>query len=71
MTQLKSQIKELLNISKTLSLGFKHVRVDFYRLNDGTLKFGEMTFTSASGIMNWHPEEYNQFFGNLIKLPID
>ncbi len=62
---------ELLEAAKKLSKGFKHVRVDFYRLNDGTLKFGELTFSSASGYMSWRPIKYNRFFGDLIKLPTD
>ena len=59
----------LIQLSEKLSKGFPHVRVDFYILNDGTIKFGEMTFTSYSGLCKWDPPEINLYLGNLIKLP--
>ena len=60
---------ELIELAERMSEGLIHVRVDFYRLNEGTLKFGEMTFTSASGICKWDPPEYNKIMGDLIELP--
>lgn len=59
----------LIQLSEKLSQGFAHVRVDFYILNDGSLKFGELTFSSYSGICKWNPEEQNKIYGELIKLP--
>ena len=59
----------LISLAEKLSEGFAHVRVDFYILNDGTLKFGEMTFTSASGSCKWNPPEQNRIYGDLITLP--
>jgi len=64
-------LDELIRVAETLARDFIHVRVDFYRLNDGTLKFGEMTFTSYSGICRWQPEEQDNILGNLIRLPIE
>lgn len=63
-------LDEILNLAAKLSKGFSHVRVDFYRLNDGALKFGEMTFTSMSGACKWNPEECDLKMGQLIKLPV-
>lgn len=62
-------LEELIRLSEKLAEGFPHVRVDFYRLNNGDLKFGEMTFTSYSGICIWDPPEYNKVLGDLIDLP--
>mgnify|MGYP000116809881 FL=1 len=45
------------------------MRVDLYSLNDGSIKFGEMTFTTESGISRWHPESANEYMGSLIHLP--
>lgn len=59
----------LIKLSEKLAEGFAHVRVDFYILNDGSLKFEEMTFTSASGTCKWQPAEQNKIYGDLIKLP--
>ena len=64
-------LDEMINLAEKLSKNFNHVRVDFYRLDDGTIYFGEMTFTSASGSCKWNDEKINQQFGDLIKLPID
>ena len=62
-------LDEMIKLAEKLSKGFSHVRVDFYRMNDGKLYFGEMTFSSASGVSNWNDETINQKFGDLIKLP--
>jgi glycosyltransferase involved in cell wall biosynthesis len=59
----------LIKLAEKLSAGFPHVRVDFYILNDGSLKFGEMTFTTANGMCKWNPPEQNRIYGDLIKLP--
>lgn len=61
-------LEELLEISRKLSADFNHVRVDFYRLNDGTYKFGEMTFTSAAGKAIWNPPEYDRILGDMLEL---
>ena len=59
----------MINLAEKLAEGFPHVRVDFYVLNDGSIKFGEMTFTSASGNCKWNIPEQNRVYGELIKLP--
>lgn len=64
-----SNLDEMIKLAEKLAKGFNHVRVDFYRMNDGKLYFGEMTFTSASGSQKWSTESINQKFGDLIKLP--
>lgn len=62
-------LKLLIELSERLAADFSHVRVDFYILNDGSLKFGEMTFSSASGTCKWNPPEQNYIYGELIQLP--
>ena len=62
-------LDEMIQLAEALSKGFPCVRVDFYRLNDGTIYFGEMTFTSASGNCKWNDEHINRTLGNMIKLP--
>lgn len=62
-------LDEMIKMAEKLSDGFGHVRVDFYRMDDGKIYFGEMTFTSASGSCKWNDEKINRYFGNLIKLP--
>jgi hypothetical protein len=61
---------EMLELANILCVGFHHVRVDFY-LVKGHIYFGEMTFTSASGLEHFEPEEWNLKLGDMIKLPTD
>ena len=64
-----AQLEKLIELAEKLAEGFAHVRVDFYILNDGSIKFGEMTFTSAGGACKWNPPEQDRIYGDLIKLP--
>lgn len=61
----------MIQLAEALSEGFPYVRVDFYRLNDGTIRFGEMTFTPASGTQDWKPPQANEMLGALLRLPTD
>lgn len=62
-------LDEMLEIARILSKDFCYVCVDLYHLNDGTIKFGEMTFTRANGACHWNPPEYNTIIGDMITLP--
>lgn len=62
-------LDEMLRLAEVLAADFPHVRVDFYRLNGGTIRFGEMTFTSASGRAHWNPPEADEMIGKLFVLP--
>ena len=64
------KLDEIVALAEKLAAGFAHVRVDFYVLNDGSIKFGKMTFTSAGGACVWSDEAVNRRFGELITLPL-
>ena len=64
-------LEKLVEISEKLGDGFAFVRIDFYILNTGEIKFGEMTFTSASGLHKWNLPEYDLILGQKLRLPID
>jgi hypothetical protein len=66
-----SKLKTMIDLAEKLAEGFPHVRVDFYLLDDGTIKFGEMTFTSASGVCRWNPPSADLMLGKLLHLPCD
>lgn len=51
-------------LSSKLSAGFQYVRVDLYESN-GKVYFGEMTFTPASGIMKFDPDDWDYILGDL------
>lgn len=58
-------LDKMISLAEKLAAGFEHVRVDFYRLDNGDIRFGEMTFTSASGGCHWDPPEWNLKLGRL------
>ena len=58
-------LDELLPLAETLAVGFEFVRVDFYRLDDGSCRFGEMTFSPSGGNAQFDPPEYNAKIGAL------
>lgn len=64
-------LDEMLDMSRKLSKEFVYVRIDFYII-ENKLKFGEMTFTPASGLYRydnkvWSREE-NRMLGDMIDL---
>lgn len=61
-------LEQMLEVSKTLSAGIPHVRVDWYYV-DGQLYFGELTFFDASGFYAFEPEFWDQQLGDWIQLP--
>ena len=60
------KLDEMLELSRILSKDFEHVRVDWYNLPDGRVLFGEMTFSSWSGLMHFVQEKYDLIFGSFI-----
>lgn len=58
------QLDLLIELSEKLSTGFNHARVDFYILNDGSIKFGEITFHSQSGAFKWYPRSTDLLWGS-------
>jgi hypothetical protein len=60
---------ELTNILCKDFKNFGHIRFDFY-IADGKVYFGEITFTAGSGVYIFDPPEYDNIWGDLIKLPL-
>lgn len=61
------KLDEMLRLSRILCKDFNHVRVDWYSMPDGRVLFGEMTFATWGGHKRFIPEEYDEYFGNLIQ----
>ena len=59
--------EKMIELSKKLSKGLKHARIDFYEVN-GKIYFGEITFYHFSGFMPFQPNEWDIKFGNWLKL---
>lgn len=62
------KLEEMLWLAENLSKNFRYVRVDLYVPKDGNIKFGEMTFTPASGYDRWRPAKYDRIWGDKIRL---
>lgn len=61
-------LPELIQAARDLSKGHPEVRVDFYIIND-QIYFGEMTFTSLGGYMDYISPKYLKEMGALVTLP--
>lgn len=61
------KLDEMLAIAAKLSDGFPQVRVDMYEVNDHVY-FGEMTFTSNGGMMDFYTYKYALQLGEQIVL---
>ncbi|MBQ3349638.1 MAG: hypothetical protein IJG38_04515 [Thermoguttaceae bacterium] len=59
----------MISVVETLAKDFPEVRVDVFRMNDGHLYLGEMTFYSYAGYCNWNPPEWDLKLGQMIQLP--
>lgn len=62
-------LDEMIEAAERLASDFSHARVDLYRLDDGRIKFGEITFSSASGACRWNPADADREIGRLFQLP--
>lgn len=61
-------LPELIQAARDLSKGHPEVRVDFYIINN-RIYFGEMTFTSLGGYMDYISPKYLNEMGALVTLP--
>ena len=60
-------LEELLLTAERLAEGFPVVRVDLYDVGN-KIYFGEMTFTSLGGLMDFYSSEFQQICGQKIRL---
>lgn len=60
-------LDKMLDVAEKLAKPFPIVRVDLYNLG-GKIYFGEMTFTSLGGLMNFYTPEFLLKVGNMIDL---
>lgn len=61
-------LERIIKYAEILSGDIPHVRVDFI-ISNGKLYFTEMTFFDSGGRKPFTPKEYNEKYGNMIKLP--
>ncbi len=64
------QFEEMIELSKKLSVGFRHIRIDFYVFNS-KIYVGELTFYHCSGFSIIKPYEWNVKMGEWISIKND
>lgn len=62
-------LSRMIEISKVLSQGHPQMRVDLYEVG-GSIYFGELTMTSACGLMTYFSEGFLNILGEKMILPI-
>lgn len=60
-------LQQMLEIAAKLSAGFPQVRVDLYEV-DGKPYFGEMTFSSNYGMMDFYTQQYQEYLGSKVNI---
>lgn len=63
-------IKKMFELAHVLTKDFKHCRADFYDIN-GSIYFGELTFSHFSGMQAMEPVEWDAKFGSWLSLEND
>ena len=60
-------LSEMIRVAETLSQGFPELRVDLYNVM-GKVFFGELTFTSQGGFMDFYTPEFNLELGQKFEI---
>lgn len=60
--------EEMKDVAKTLSKGFRHLRVDLYEVAD-KIYFGELTLFHHTGMVQFEPPAWDAIFGEWLRLP--
>lgn len=66
--KLPDQLDEMIAYAEILAKDIPYVRVDFY-IHDGIVYFGEFTFYTWGGFIQFSPEEWDLKLGQLVTLP--
>ena len=66
--ELPEQLPEMIGYAEKLSTGIPYARVDFYII-DGQVFFGEMTFFTWAGFIEFTPPEWDRILGDMLILP--
>ena len=66
-TLAPSFLNDMLELSRKLSAGYPHLRVDWYYVNK-RMYFGELTFFDGSGFWPFDPAEWDEKIGSWIDL---
>ena len=62
------ELNKMLEFSERISKDYPFMRTDFYEV-EGRLYFGEITLYPASGFSQFTPKEWDDLFGEWLKIP--
>lgn len=62
------KLDEMLKLAHKLSVGYPHIRVDFYSIREH-IYFGELTLYHGGGLETFRPEEFGKTLGDWLILP--
>lgn len=62
------KLSQMIDLSRKLSKGFPHARIDFYYINNKII-FGEITFFHQGGTGEIRPSSFEKQMGQWLKLP--
>lgn len=60
-------LEEMISVAERLSAGFPELRVDLYNVQ-GKVYFGELTFTSQGGLMDFYTPEFLRELGSYVNI---
>lgn len=60
-------LEEMIKLAEKLSVGFPHLRIDFYNIN-GKIYFGEYAFYAWGGAYPFEPTAFDKHLGDLMDL---
>lgn len=66
LTNKPKKLDDLINYAIKLSKDFKHARVDFF-IEDDSIYFGEITFTSSAGFGKFSSKKFAEEFGDYLE----
>lgn len=69
MPEKPRHFEEMVELADKLSVGFPHIRIDFYEAND-KIYVGEFTFYPMAGYEQLDPPEWEKEWGDLIDLSL-
>ena len=68
---LPDNLSDMVAVAEKLSANIPHLRVDLYRLDNGDIKVGELTFFHGGGFSNvFDPPEWDKTLGSWIDLTV-
>jgi len=67
--EMPKELSKMIQLSRLLSAGLPHVRVDFYEVH-GKVFLGELTYFDSGGMGSFYPSKWDNIWGSWIDLSL-